>query len=191
MITPRVLAGNGNRARRVVRVVAPIYARVVGYHLLFLFVLVVATWNGGKHMYKNQRINSLEDQNEAKTQALKEITGLVFGKPVSVDTLSAVVVTVTSYNPTRAQGWGDGMITNDGNLAVPGVIALSHDLFDQYGLTHGQTVILKGYGAFRVADKMNKRFKRRVDIISLIPQWSKKFGVRESVLYYAKERGAR
>lgn len=95
-----------------------------------------------------------------------------------------VHVTVTSYNPTPAQGWGDGLHCYTGKLATPGIISISHDLKKKHGIKLGQKVILGQYGQFIVGDFMNKRFTKRVDIISLVPAWSKKFGVKKAKLYY-------
>ncbi len=45
------------------------------------------------------------------------------------------------------------------------VIAVSRDLLKVYGLKHGSKVRIKGLsGEYLVLDKMNKRWKKRIDI---------------------------
>ena len=45
------------------------------------------------------------------------------------------------------------------------VIAVSRDLLTKYGLKHNTIVKIKGLpGTYRVADKMNKRFRKKIDI---------------------------
>ena len=156
---------------------------IVAGHTLFVLVLTLFIWNAGSHMYKRQRIEGLEEQLERQSIANRTLNKAVFNRAEGMDDLLAVRVQVTSYNPVKSKGWGNGLTTADGNLAKPGGIAVSHDLKKKYNLKYGSKVILKDYGVFTVTDLMNKRFKNRVDIISFIPQWSKAFGVRPSVLY--------
>lgn len=77
-------------------------------------------------------------------------------------------VVVTCYNPSPLQGWGDGTITADGSKIPEDVnvnwCALSHDFFDDYGIRYGDTVFYNGK-KYIVKDKMNKRWKKRVDIL--------------------------
>ncbi|MGB3587376.1 MAG: hypothetical protein WBA23_12590, partial [Tunicatimonas sp.] len=69
--------------------------------------------------------------------------------------------------------WGDKL--------KPGMkaIAVSRDLLNEYGLEHNAKVKIKGLpGTYRVLDKMNKRWKKRIDIymgtdISKAREWGK------------------
>lgn len=108
---------------------------------------------------------------------------------VNIDTLTSVKVTVTSYNPTRRQCDSTPLYGSDGELVTPGIIAVSQDLRKKYGIKDGDVVILEGYGKFTVKDSMHPRWKKRVDILSLIPKYSSAFGAKTGVpLYFNKER---
>lgn len=81
---------------------------------------------------------------------------------------TSLVVTATAYNAIEKQtkkgrpdigAWGDTL--------RPGVkaIAVSRDLLKEGGLKHNDTVYIEGLkGPYRVMDKMNKRWKKKIDI---------------------------
>lgn len=77
-------------------------------------------------------------------------------------------VTATAYNSVEAQTKkGDPFTTAWGDRLEPGmkVIAVSRDLLDEYGMDHNTIVKIEGLdGTYRVLDKMNKRWKKRIDI---------------------------
>ncbi len=75
-------------------------------------------------------------------------------------------VTATAYNSLPAQTEGDPCVTAWGDRLEPGdkVIAVSRDLIP-LGLTHGVEVEILGLpGTYRVLDKMNRRWKMKIDI---------------------------
>ncbi|MCK5523611.1 MAG: 3D domain-containing protein [Thiomargarita sp.] len=75
-------------------------------------------------------------------------------------------VTATAYNSLPGQTSGNPSIAAWGHRLKPGmkVIAVSPDLLRK-GLTRGTKVKIVGLsGKYRVLDKTNKRFKRRIDI---------------------------
>ena len=90
-------------------------------------------------------------------------------------------VTATAYNSLANQTQGDPRLTAWGDKLVPGMkaIAVSRDLIDM-GLTHGVKVTIDGMsGTFIVRDKLNKRWKRRIDIymgndVSAAKAWGKR-----------------
>lgn len=77
-------------------------------------------------------------------------------------------VTATAYNSVESQtkkgnpstaAWGDKL--------KPGMkaIAVSRDLLQEEGISHGTAVSIKGLpGKYKVLDKMNKRWKKKIDI---------------------------
>lgn len=76
-------------------------------------------------------------------------------------------VRATAYNSLRAQTDSTPNIAAWGDRLRPGmkVIAVSRDLLTKYGLRRNSIVKIKGLpGTFRVKDKMNKRFRKRIDI---------------------------
>ncbi len=76
-------------------------------------------------------------------------------------------VTATAYNSVNSQTKaGDPALTAWGDTLKPGMkaIAVSRDLIED-GLTHGTEVTIEGMsGKYIVRDKMNKRWKDKIDI---------------------------
>ena len=78
----------------------------------------------------------------------------------------SLTVTVTAYNSLAYQTSSEPNITAWGDSLVPGMkcIAVSRDLISR-GLKHNTPVKIEGFeGIFIVNDKMNKRWKNRIDI---------------------------
>jgi hypothetical protein len=69
---------------------------------------------------------------------------------------------------------------------MPGTIAIPEKFREKIGIKLGQKVLLEGYGIFTITGHMNSRFNEeaKVDIISFIPKWSKRFGVRSVKMYW-------
>lgn len=77
-----------------------------------------------------------------------------------------IKVTVTAYNSSDGQTWGDNRMTYWGDTLRPGMraVAVSHDLLDS-GLTYGSKIYIQGLDStYTVLDKMNRRWLRRIDI---------------------------
>jgi len=76
-------------------------------------------------------------------------------------------VTATAYTSHVDQTDSTPNIAAWGDRLYPGMksIAVSRDLLYVYGLKHGQKVRIKGLdGEYAVLDKMNKRWKKKIDI---------------------------
>ncbi len=76
-------------------------------------------------------------------------------------------VRASAYNSLRDQTDNTPNIAAWGDRLKPGmkVIAVSRDLLTKYGLKRNTIVKIKGLpGTYRVADKMNKRFRKKIDI---------------------------
>jgi 3D (Asp-Asp-Asp) domain-containing protein len=76
-------------------------------------------------------------------------------------------VTATAYTSHANQtdstpniaAWGDKLHENSK------IIAVSRDLLTKYGMKHNTKVTIDGFsGVFLVQDKMNKRWKHKIDI---------------------------
>ena len=105
-------------------------------------------------------------------------------------------VTVTTYNPTRAQTDSTPNITADGTRINPRkatqyrYVALSRDLLSRWGgpFEYGDYVIIEGTGdrdgIYQVRDTMNPRWTNRVDILTT----NSKFKYDNIVMYkYVEE----
>ena len=87
-------------------------------------------------------------------------------------------VTVTTYNPTRAQCDDTPNITADGTRIKPWkatqyrYVALSRDLLDRWGgpFDYGDYIVIEGTGkwdgVYQVRDTMNPKWVKRVDILT-------------------------
>ena len=76
-------------------------------------------------------------------------------------------VTATAYTSHVGQTDSTPNIAAWGDRLRPGMkaIAVSRDLLKVYGLKHGQKVRIKGLkGEYAVLDKMNKRWRKKIDI---------------------------
>ena len=102
-------------------------------------------------------------------------------------------VTATAYNSVSWQTQGNPAITAWGDTLSPGdkTIAVSRDLID-LGLTHNTPVKIEGLqGIYRVNDKMNRRWRSRIDIymgkdVQAAREWGRKkvrirYGIKKGV----------
>ena len=97
------------------------------------------------------------------------------------DRWNEMYVTATAYNSLRAQTDDDPSIAAWGDKLEPGMkaIAVSRDLLAM-GLTHDVKVWIEGHGGpYLVLDKMNKRWKDRIDVYMGVDkkkalEWGKK-----------------
>lgn len=92
-----------------------------------------------------------------------------------------IEVTATAYNSLAYQTNSDPHITAFGDSLKPGLnyIAVSRDLLDA-GLVHNTEVKIAGFeNLFLVKDKMNRRWRKRIDIymgtdVKKAKEWGKK-----------------
>ncbi|WP_444929696.1 3D domain-containing protein [Microbulbifer sp. SSSA002] len=89
---------------------------------------------------------------------------------VSVNASAAMkktmVVDATAYNSVPGQTDSDPWVAAWNNRLRPGdkIIAVSRDL-ERHGLTNGAKVKIEGLpGTYTVRDRMNKRFRNRIDV---------------------------
>lgn len=109
----------------------------------------------------------------------------VFAATASVNASAGVqksmTVHATAYNSVAGQTDKDPWTAAWNNRLRPGqkIIAVSRDL-EKHGLTNGAKVKIEGLpGTYTVRDRMNKRFKNRIDVwmekdIKKARRWGKK-----------------
>jgi len=93
----------------------------------------------------------------------------------------AMTVIATAYNSLAYQTSSNPNITAFGDRLKPGLqyIAVSRDLLDS-GLVHNTKVKIEGFDSlFTVKDKMNRRYRKRIDIymgndVKKAKKWGKK-----------------
>jgi len=125
---------------------------------------------------------------------LKSISGMIIASAVIVITASSpalagksLTVQATAYNSVPSQTKGDPTLAAWGDRLIPGmkVIAVSRDLL-RMGLKHNSRVRIKGLpGHYLVKDKMNKRWKRKIDIyMGKDIRMARNWGKRRVVIYW-------
>ncbi|OZV68444.1 3D domain-containing protein [Winogradskyella aurantia] len=105
-----------------------------------------------------------------------------------------IEVTATAYNSLEYQTSPNPQITAFGDSLKPGLnyIAVSRDLLDS-GLVHNTKVKIEGFDElFVVKDKMNKRWRKRIDIymgldVDKAKNWGKK---KVSIEFCSPEKDA-
>ncbi len=91
------------------------------------------------------------------------------------------VVTVTAYTASRDETNSDPGNTAIMQKPVPGwTIAVSRDLLSD-GWAFGDKVWIEGAGLFQIADVMNSRWTRRIDVLVGTKKQARSFGVRQDV----------
>ena len=97
-------------------------------------------------------------------------------------------VTATAYSSHRAQTDKTPFLAAWNNRLRPGmkIIAVSRDMLTRYGMKNGTKVRIAGLpGTYRVRDKMNKRYKKRIDIyMGLDRRRALRWGRRNVVIYW-------
>ena len=101
---------------------------------------------------------------------------------------NSMEVTVTAYNSTPRQTEGNPNIAAWGDRLTPDTrgIAVSRDLL-KVGLDHEVEVWVEGFdaGPFVVLDKMNRRFKKRIDIFfGKKVEKAREFGKQTAMIYW-------
>ncbi len=114
--------------------------------------------------------------------------------PVERAPKRSLVVTASAYNSVAGQtGGGDPALTAWGDELTPGVkaIAVSRDLI-ALGLTHGVEVEIEGLpGSYRVLDKMNKRWRKKIDIyMGRDVEAARAWGVKRVRIRWDADQGA-
>jgi len=140
--------------------------------LIFSTVVNATPLAGNSALSKTQMEQFLEVYNllmGAKKNGGREASLLrtSFSPKKSRNPAKRLNVTATAYTSHVGQTDSTPNIAAWGDRLRPGmkVIAVSRDLLNQYGLKHRQKVRIKGLdGDYVVLDKMNKRWRKKIDI---------------------------
>lgn len=97
-------------------------------------------------------------------------------------------VTATAYSSHKGQTDSTPFLAAWNNRLRPGmkIIAVSRDMLSRYGMKNGTKVRIGGLrGYYRVRDKMNKRYKKRIDIyMGVDRRRALRWGRRSVVIYW-------
>lgn len=110
-----------------------------------------------------------------------------FGHPVDLQGIRSAPVTLTAYSSTVGQCDSTPFLTASDQSVRVGIIAVSDDLMKEMGLRFGQRILIPGYGLFEIQDRMNPRWRRRVDIWQENRQVARLFGSRPGTIIWLAE----
>ena len=133
--------------------------------------------------YKIAKLEKERKAREAKKKAEAKKSRMVrsFGK-------RKLRVTATAYSSHRGQTDKTPFLAAWNNRIRPGmkIIAVSRDMLTRYGLRNGSKVRIGGLpGLYTVRDKMNKRYRKRIDIyMGTNRRRALRWGKRSVMLYY-------
>lgn len=107
------------------------------------------------------------------TKIINKVEYIKVHDTVFVDTTYIVThVTLTVYQPVKAQCDGDPFTTSDGSKINLKKLkhgmkwcAISRDLLYLFPKNKEKVIFIEGYGIYKVKDVMNKRFKYSVDLL--------------------------
>ncbi len=121
----------------------------------------------------------------AKNKKTLKGFGKGFGKSIGKRKLR---VTATAYSSHAGQTDKTPFLAAWNNRIRPGmkIIAVSRDMLTRYGLRNGSKVRIGGLsGYYTVRDKMNKRYRKRIDIyMGMNRRKALRWGRRSVILYY-------
>ncbi len=132
-----------------------------------------------KKVYKSRSARYKEKLRKKRAKNKKMLKG--FGK-------KKLRVTATAYSSHRSQTDETPFLAAWNNRIRPGmkIIAVSRDMLTRYGLRNGSKVKIGGLsGYYTVRDKMNKRYRKRIDIyMGVNRRKALRWGRRSVMLYY-------
>ena len=133
---------------------------------------------------------------QERVQELENNCDLEYSNNLEYSNRISYKVTVTTYNPTRAQTDSTPNITADGTkfhtwkATEYRYVALSRDLLSRWGgpFEYGDYVVIEGTGkwdgVYQVRDTMNRKWTNRVDILTT----NSKFKYKNITMYkYTEE----
>ncbi len=118
------------------------------------------------------------DQQQKDLDNLEAILSYALGEQFSGQGYNTMTVTATAYTARKEECNAQPWLTASGTPSRVGVIAVSRDM-EKLGIKMGDMIIIKGMGLFRVEDRMNKRWKKRIDILHANLQAAKLFAKKK------------
>lgn len=98
-----------------------------------------------------------------------------------LDKIKQIPVTVTAYSPRECETDASPFLTAFQVPVEEGIVSVSRDLERLYGWEEGDKIVLAGIGVFKVGDRMNEKWKGRIDIFFFKTAAAKEFGIKKTV----------
>jgi len=150
------------------------------------FAEKVAAHNAASHKAELTAKQELIEAQAAKIDQLKQIVSQAMLQEYSDQPLETLKVTATAYSARKEECNAQPWITASGTPSRVGVVAVSRDL-EELGVQLGDFVIIKGMGLFRVEDRMNKRWRKRVDILHANVEAARRFAKRNVEIMWLRD----
>lgn len=132
-------------------------------------LVMLVTFSGAVDAKQSVNINT-ENAAASFIRPLLEATNKLSGRQSRINKRKqrkTLAVTATAYTSHRGQTDSTPNLAAWGDRLRPGmkVIAVSRDLLTRYNLKRGSLVKIRGLpGQYMVLDKMNKRWRKKIDI---------------------------
>jgi len=146
----------------------------------------VASYNDVTHQAELEAKQSMIEAQAAKIEQLKQIVSQALAQEYIDQPLESMQVTATAYSARKEECNAQPWITASGTPSRVGVVAVSRDL-EELGVQLGDFVIIKGMGLFRVEDRMNKRWKKRIDILHANVEAARIFSKRKVEIMWLRD----
>jgi 3D (Asp-Asp-Asp) domain-containing protein len=127
----------------------------------------------------NEQLIDLQQQKRRDEWLIKQVFGTS-----EINAILSTPIEITAYTAREIECDSTPEVTADMTPSRIGLLAISRDLRSELGIQFGQTVVLEGMGVFKVHDLMNKRYRRRVDILHANPKAAELFGKQKGVLIW-------
>ncbi len=136
------------------------------------------------YIVKKKKLAEVQKK-KSKSKLIKDFNKKKFSKSFGRKKLR---VTATAYSSHGAQTDKTPFLAAWNNRLRPGmkIIAVSRDMLTRYGMKNGTRVRIAGLpGYYRVRDKMNKRYRKRIDIyMGVNRRKALRWGRRSVVIYW-------
>jgi len=150
---------------------------------LLLFVtfqlLVARDQLSEAEIHHDKTIVQLEKENKFQINLLNNI----FQDDIKEENYKSIRVDISAYTASVDECDSTPYVTADGTLSTVGRVAVSRDLLKN-GIAHGSRIYIPKQGVFIVADSLNSRFTKRIDIMMGNKKAAKLFGLKENVKIY-------
>jgi len=134
------------------------------------------------HKNAQMALGIIEDQQGTITRQQK-IINLTFPNKEVPSALFSRIVTATAYTASVEECDSTPETTASNNPSRIGTLAVSRDL-EVLGLTLGKVIIVEGLGPMMIEDRMNSRWKNRIDILHANKEAAKLFAKQKRKIYW-------
>ena len=146
------------------------------------FVFTICLYQSDNIVDNSKIVKELVELKNDNTK-LEELLSHAFSTDVRDRPMYSKLVTATAYTAREAECDATPWFTASMEPSRVGAVAVRRDL-EAIGLTFGKIIIIEGYGAFRIDDRMNARWTNRIDILHANLKAANLFAKRELTIHW-------